>query len=98
MVILDRGVLKVMVLARTMEERSSFFIEISIFPGEERGPLDPAIMRRACLLIAELHSLGYLFYHEGSLIIAERRTSANGVSGDLSLLREVISKLGKRPA
>ena len=97
-VVLDRGVLKVMVLARTTGDRSCFFIELSIFPGADRGPLDPAMMRRACSLISELHSLGYMFYHDGSLIIAERGTSADDMHGELSMRWKVITKLEGWPA
>ena len=95
---LDEEILKVMVLARTAGGRCSFFIELSIFPREERGPLDPAMMERACLLIAGLRSLDYMFYHDGGLVIAERETSPGRMSSDLSMLREIISKLERPPA
>jgi hypothetical protein len=87
-----------MVLARTAEGHYSFFIELSIFPREERGPMDPAMMERACVLIARLRSLDYAFYHDGGLIVAERETSPGRISSDLCMLREIISKLERRPA
>ncbi|KQM12255.1 hypothetical protein AOA80_03740 [Methanomassiliicoccales archaeon RumEn M1] len=98
---MDQGTLKVMVLACTKGGHSSYFIELSLFPGADRGPLDPAMVARACRLISKLRPLGYRFYHDGSLIIAERRTSAGGLSDELSLLQEVISKIeerGERPS